>query len=544
MAMRGQHTAMPVEQPPLEQIRNIAADLADAADDVERVIYALELDARLSGDLDETQRSVKGIFGSAPDIMIGRVASRDGIEVLVVFNQVLVDRATMVRVVFDRIADTRLAPFMHGPSKTLLQSVAQNIAPTGTSEVVAHMGELATHVLEGSAIVCLPGTVEGLAIQMEQAPKRAISEPTSSPVVIGPHEGFIEDASTNLSLVRRRLRTPRLWVEPFRLGGVSQTTVYLLHLHGIADDLVVQEARRRIGGIRIDGVLDANYVLELIRDAPGLPVPTIMRTERPDKVAAGLLEGQFAVVVDGSPFALLAPITFAHLLKSSEDYYQGWFPSSVLRFFRLAALLMGVLLPGVYTAIVTYHQELIPTPLLIVLASSRENVPLPTIVELLLMMGLFEVIREAGVRVPQGIGSAVTIGGTLVVGQAAVRAGIVSAPIIIVVSGVVISFLAVPDYDLVQISRFLVYPLLVGASILGLFGLLFVALGFALIAASLRSFGVPFLSPLAPMRPRNWKDFLVRVPWWGMNTRPASTGQANPVRQAPNQKPKPPGLRS
>ncbi len=522
------------EVPVAQRMHSIAASLADAHDSVERLLYALQLDARLTGDIDVTQQALSDLFGNAADIMITTLFSRDGVQVLTIFNQSMVHRDLLIRAVFDRIADTALGP------QPDLDELTRHIVPTGITESVDRFGELATHVIEGSAILCLPGCTRALAIQLAQAPQRSISQAPSEPVVMGPRDGFIEDASTNLTLVRRRIRSPRLWVDVFRLGDITRTTVYLLHLHGVTDDELVDEARRRISSIRIDGVLESNYVAELIRDAPGSPFPTIQRTERPDKVAAGLLEGQFAVIVDGSPFALVAPITFGHLFKASEDYYESWFPSSILRGIRVMAVVLGVLVPSLYVAVVTYHQELIPTSLLIVLAASRENVPLPTIVELLLILVLFEIIREAGVRTPSGIGSAVTIGGTLVVGQAAVRAGIVSSPIIIVTSAVVIQFLAAPDYELVQVSRFMLYPILIASSAMGLFGLLFASLALVLHLTSLRSFGVPYLAPLAPARARDWKDLVLRAPWWAMNTRPQMEGGIDPVRQPPNQVPLPP----
>lgn len=409
-----------------------------------------------------------------------------------------------------------------------------------TAQQAETLSGLADQVLGGAAVLSFAGTSASLAVKISKSDKRSISEPPSAPAVVGPHEGFIEDAQTNLSLIRRRLRTPRLRIQQFRVGSLSRTGVYLLHLHGIADDLLVAEAIRRLQGVDVDGVMESNTLMELIRDAPGSPVPTMQRSERPDRVSAGLMQGQIAIVTDGTPFVRVAPITMGHLLKASEDYYENWFAVTLVRLIRLMALLMGIFLPALYVSIVTFHPEFLPPLLLVTVAASRENVPLPSLGEILRLLGLFEVIREAGVRVPKGVGNALTIGGTLVVGQAAVRAGIVSSPVIIISSAVVIAFFAIPDYDMVQFSRFLLYPMLLSGGFWGIFGVLFTAFGLLFYLASLRSFGVAFLSPIAPMRPANWKDAVVRAPWWAMNQRPVTTGYPKPVRQGAHQKPHPP----
>lgn len=532
-----------------EQLHDLQADLADAADRIDQLLFELLLQRPLAGNLETLHQDVKRVFGSAPDITVQRFHCAGGLECLMVFDTELINQEILLLGLLERLARADLAPGA-AAEPHFFDRISRVVAPAGspisdddmsqTSMPAGTLTALTDKVLRGSAVLCFSGNPRVLAIDIRKADKRAIAEPPSAPAVMGPHEGFIEDAQTNLGLIRRRLRTPRLRVEQFRLGTVSQTTVYLVYLNGITDDLLVAEARRRLSGINIDGVLDSSVVMSLIRDAPGSPVPTMQRSERPDRVGAALLQGQIAIVTDGTPFALLAPITLSSLLKASEDYYENWLPVSIIRCIRLIALLTGVWVPALYVAIVSYHAEFMPPRLLVTLAASRENVPLPSLGELLLLLAIFEIIREAGARVPSGIGSAVTIGGTLVVGNAAVRAGIISSPVIIIASAVVIAFFALPDYDLLQISRFALYPMLFAAGLLGLYGLLLATFLLAFYLASLRSFGVPFLSPFAPMRRRDWKDSVARAPWWALNFRPTGTGSANPVRQAPHQRPDPP----
>ncbi|NMP23193.1 spore germination protein [Sulfobacillus harzensis] len=295
----------------------------------------------------------------------------------------------------------------------------------------------------------------------------------------------------------------------------------------------MSEIKGRLQRINIDGVLESNYLVEIMRSDKWTVYPTVLRTDRPDRVAAALLEGRAAIVIDGTPMAVIAPATLSMLMTSASDYYQNWLVASLLRVVRYIALLASVLLPALYVALTTYHQEAIPTPLLITMAAARSNVPLPSVGEVVLLMVMFDIIREAGSRVPSGVGSALTIGGTLVVGDAAVRAGIISSPIIIVVAGIVIAVFAIPDYDLAQAIRFTTYPMIIAAAILGMYGILFVSIALALHVASLESFGVPYLSPGAPSRPSEYKDFVMRAPWFRQKLRPASTAYPDPLRQGP-----------
>lgn len=528
-----------------ERLEQIGVNSANTVDRIDQLLYTLLLDKPLPTDLGQINGDLKEVFGSAPDISVQPFRCRGGLDGLVVYEEMRVDQQLLVLGVLPRVVNADLTP-EDGKSPEILVRISRTISPAGSISPsdrptqAETLGKLAESVLGGSAVICLQGCQAALAFDIGNPDKRSITTPPSEPSVYGPHEGFIEDGDTNLSLIRRRIRTPRLRIEEFRLGTLTRTAVYLIYIHGLTDDLVVAEARRRIQRVEVDGVVESQTLMEYIQDAPRSPVPMMQRTERPDRVVAALLQGQFAVVTDGTPFALVAPVTIGRLIKSVEDYYQNWMASTLVRAVRLLAILVAAFLPAFYVAIVTYHPEFIPPQLLVTLAAARNHVPLPSLGEVLVLLGLFEIIREAGARVPNGIGSALTIGGTLVVGEAAVRAGIISAPIIIVTSAVVIAAFAVPNYDMVLFTRFLVYPLLLSAAFIGIFGLLFASFALAFYLASLRSFGVPFLSPAAPLQPQDWKDYLLRAPWWAMNTRPSGTGYTDVHRQPPGQKPHPP----
>jgi len=268
--------------------------------------------------------------------------------------------------------------------------------------------------------------------------------------------------------------------------------------------------------------------------------PQIVHTERPDRVAAGLLQGRVAILTDGTPFVLLVPGEFVTFLTSPEDYYERYMLGTFIRWVRMAAFIISLVLPSLYIAITTFHSEMIPTRLLISITSYRQGLPFPTLAEALAMEFTFEILREAGVRLPRSIGQAVSIVGALVIGQSAVQAGIVSPLMVIIVAFTGIASFSFPSYNLGITIRLLRFPLMLLAGLLGLFGVMFGIIMITIHMASIRSLGVPYLASVAPVHLSDLKDVLVRAPWWAMDERPAEVSKINRRRQAPNLKPKPP----
>ncbi|MEF3307241.1 spore germination protein [Paenibacillus sp. GYB003] len=395
-------------------------------------------------------------------------------------------------------------------------------------------------MLEGSAVILVDGSPVAIAVSLPGGARRAVEEPSSQTVVRGPKECFTEELSTNLALLRRKLRTPDLRVETQTIGRYTQTKVAVVYIQGIANSEVVREMTARLEAIDTDSILDSGYIEELIQDEAVTPFPTIQNTERPDAVAGGLLEGQTAVIVDGTPFALIAPVTFFKFFQSSEDYYQRYDLASFLRIIRFISFLIALLLPSLYIAVSTFHQEMLPTTLLISLAAQREGTPLPALMEALLMEVTFEIIREAGVRMPRAIGPAISIVGALVLGQAAVQAGLVSGAMVIVVSFTAIANFVLPTINMAGTVRLIRFVLMFLAGTLGLFGIMAGMIPLLVHLVSLRSFGIPYFMPVAPFRLANMKDLFVRSPWWTMKRRPELIVGANATRQGAGQMPKPP----
>lgn len=396
------------------------------------------------------------------------------------------------------------------------------------------------HVLSGDTALILDGAEWALFVSAREWESRAVEEPATEAVIRGPRDGFTENLRTNTSLIRRRLKTPQLKMEAMKVGRLSRTEIVITYLDHIAEESLVAEVRERIGRIDIDAILESGYIEELIEDTPSSVFPQVQSTERPDKVVGNLLDGKVAIIIDNTPFALYVPVTFYEMLQASEDYYGRFMISTAIRWIRFLFLVIALFLPSLYIALLTFHQELVPSTLLYSVASSRETVPFPAIIEALLMEVAFEGLREAGVRLPRPVGQSVSIVGALVIGQAAVQAGIVSAPMVIVVSITGIASFIIPSFSQAVAIRMLRFPMMFLAGSLGLYGILLGVLFIMSHMCRLRSFGMPYLSPLAPLQFSDFKDVLVRAPWWSMTNRPEEGAKRNPQRMKRTMRPRQP----
>nr|WP_245884399.1 spore germination protein [Tumebacillus permanentifrigoris] len=385
-------------------------------------------------------------------------------------------------------------------------------------------------VLDGNAMLLLDGLDDALILNVSGGTRRGVEEPVTEASVRGPREGFTESIGTNIGLLRFKIKSEHLKTVSFSIGEHTKTRVLLCYMDNLADPAVIEEVSKRLDGIEIDGVLESAYIEEFIEDEPYSPFPQMQYTERPDTVAALLLEGRFAIFVDGTPFVLMAPISFWQFFQASEDYYERYFIANLIRWLRYAFVFIALYLPALYIAITTYHQDMLPTSLLLSVATARESIPFPAIVEALIMETAFEALREAGIRLPKTVGQAVSILGALVIGQAAVQAGIVSAPMVIIVSMTGIASFTIPRFNGAIAIRMLRFPMMVMASAFGVFGIVIGTLLLSVHLCGLRSFGVPYLSGIAPLKLNELKDILIRVPWWKSVLRPSSYSKANRKR--------------
>ncbi|WP_028390944.1 spore germination protein [Bacillus cihuensis] len=393
----------------------------------------------------------------------------------------------------------------------------------------------------GNSIILIENETNGISIGLPKWEKRSIMEPDAESVIRGPREGFIETLRVNTSLLRRKIRHPLLKMKQMDIGRYTETQVIVAYIEGIADSTLVDEVTSRLKRIKIDGILESGYIEEMIVDHPFSPFSQVLTTERPDVASACLLEGRVVILIDGTPITLIAPCTFASLMQAPEDYYNPFYISTLIRWLRYIFFFIALLAPSAYVAILTFHQEMLPTTLLLTIAQSREQIPFPALIEAFIMEITFEALREAGVRLPKQVGAAVSIVGALVIGQAATAAGLVSSPMVMVVAITGVASFLMPRYATGISIRILRFPIMIFSGMLGLLG---VMIGITAIVAhmcTLKSFGVPYFNSIAPLKIQNLKDVLIRAPWWAMDTRPEfiSKDTSNLRRQSSNLKPGP-----
>jgi len=403
-------------------------------------------------------------------------------------------------------------------SLDLIDVIAKQVTLSDSVEKTSEMDKIEQAIIYGDCVLLVDGYAEVLLLNTKGWNTRSISEPDSERVLRGPREGFNEAIMVNLTMLRRKLRTPDLKMEYKTFGTRTKTKACICYLGDLVNKDVLAELEKRLETFSIDGTLDVNYIAEMIRDAPASPVKTIGSTERPDVVAAKLLEGRVALFLDGTPVVLTMPIFFIENFQSDDDYYLNYYFASMGRILRIIAFFVSTSIPAIYIALVTFHQEMLPTPLLISISMARQGVPFPTVLEAIFMLGTFEILRESGSRMPSMMGQALSIVGSLVIGQAAVTAKIVSAPIIIIAAASGIAGLMIPRIKgAVIILRFF---FLICASILGLYGYMFGVLALFIHLYNLSSFGIPIMTNAAALDFQDNKDTYVRAPWWYMKKRP------------------------
>jgi transcription antitermination factor NusG len=359
---------------------------------------------------------------------------------------------------------------------------------------------------------------------------RTVSPPEVEFSVIGPKESFVESIGQNLNLIRKRIPIKELIIEELTVGKLSKTRVGVLHIEGIADPENLNTIIQRIKDIEIDNIVDSSYIVQIISDNKNSPFPLLLDTERPDRVAAILAEGKIAVVVDGSPHVLIAPTTLVEFFGSFEDYYLNYMLSSFFRLIRLFAVAFSILITPIYVATLSYHYELIPKDLLSTLITSRREVPLPPILEAIFLELTIELLREAGARLPTKVGQTIGIVGGIVIGTASVEAGLTSNVLLILVALSALASFTTPVYKMGNTIRLLRFPFLLFAELWGLLGVVFCF--FVLLTHLLRltSLGRPFLEPLYPLRVKDFKDALIRMPFNKQGMRPQYLRTEQPVR--------------
>ncbi|MBW5445670.1 spore germination protein [Cohnella sp. CFH 77786] len=474
-------------------------------------------DTVISDKLADNEAEIVAIFDKCSDLVVRKMELPGSVPCLVVYLNVLVEDVSWDGGLLEPLSSFKADPSA-GPDAYIDQLTAK-LASTLQPMILGSMKEVVESIVHGSVVLFLESQKRAVLFPFKDQKQRELQEPSTEAVIRGPRLGFIENIDVNMALLRQYLRTPRLKMERMSVGKLSRTDVTLAYLDSYAPPSVIQDVKTRLSQIQFDSVISSGYVEELISDHPYSPFPVIQATERPDSVAASFITGKVAVIVNGTPMVLLLPVTFWFGFQSAEDYFMNFIFATMLRWLRYLFAFMAMALPSIFVAITTYHPEMIPTSLALSLAAAREVVPFPAMAETLIMEITFEALREAGVRLPRPVGQTISIVGALVIGQAAVQAGIISAPIIIVVSMTGIASFLIPHAAMSQAVSMMRFPMVVLAGTFGLYGVSAGLLAILVHLTTLRSYGVPYLWPIAPFNRPGMMDVIVRSPWRYMHKR-------------------------
>ncbi|UZQ51481.1 spore germination protein [Clostridium kluyveri] len=385
-------------------------------------------------------------------------------------------------------------------------------------------------ILNGDTILFVDGYNEALLIHTSKSQHRNIEKPIVENTLKGPQEAFTEWNEGNRSLIRKSLKNPQLITEVMPVGKGNHNEVFIMYIKNIVNVELLKEVKVRISKITDESIENASILEQWIEDRPYSILPSTIETERPDRVSSFLKEGHIALLIGAAPNVIIVPVTFWSFFHTSEDMYQRWMYGNFLRFIRIVAFFISLFLPGIYIAVSTYHVDMIPTDLVIAIAASREKLPLPVIFEIILMEISFELMREAGVRMPSSMGSTIGIVGALILGQAAVEATIVSPMLVIIVALTGLSSFAIPEMNLSFLVRIGRFAFLIVGAIGGLYGVGLLATAFLAYTCAFESFGIPFFSPKAPYYPSS-KDFITRKPIFKQKQRPTNMNPQDECRQ-------------
>lgn len=398
-------------------------------------------------------------------------------------------------------------------------------------QVRDNINDTLNDILNAGCAIIFDNEEIALTFAVKGFEKRGITEPTSENVVKGAKDAFVESLRVNTATIRRKIKTQKLIIEQTKVGRQTETPIGIVYIDGIVNSHLVDEVKRRIDNIEIDGVIEAGFVEEYIIDYKYTAFPLVGATERPDRFCTAIMEGRVGLIIEGLPTSYIIPVTVQQLLRTMDDYSQNFLVVSALRILRYLTMLLTVFLPGFYIAVTTFHQEMIPSELAQAIAASKEGVPYPSFIEVFLMLIAFEILLEAGLRLPKTIGQAVSIVGALVVGEAAVNAKLISPAVVVVIAITAISSFTMPNQDFSNALRLWRFVMAITSSMMGIFGISIGAVFLIYHLASIETFGVPYLSPYVASEGRDLGDSIIRIPLSLFKKRPYSLRTPNERRQ-------------
>jgi len=491
----------------------------------------------LHKDISENIAKLKKEFGDSTEIVIRtfHIGRHKDIPAASIYMEGLADQTFVNKFIMESLMLHSSGIEEHASSKEIFQSIKMNALTLSNVKILKVWDDLVLSILSGSTIIMIDGWNEVISGKTQGWEERAITEPTSQTVVRGPKDAFTESLKINVTMIRKRIKSSNLRMETVQIGEVSRTHIAYMYIKGIAKEDLIQEVKSRLDNIHTDSILESGNIEEFIQDQMLTPFPQLINTERPDAAVGNLLEGRVVILINGTPFVLIAPATFFQFFQSPEDYYQRADIATLMRLLRFLVFFISLLAPSIYIALTTFHQQMLPFPLLINIAAQREGIPFPAFIEALIMEVTFEILREAGVRMPRAVGQAVSIVGAIVIGEAAVQAGIISPAMVIVVGITAISSFAIPSFNIAISARILRFLFMASAAMAGFYGMTLTAIVVVGHMNSLRSFGVPYLKPLSPFSLSDQKDIFLRLPQWFSQKKLSTSGSADEIKKPTNQ---------
>lgn len=477
----------------------------------------------IKSDIDLNIQEIKRLLDGSSDLTVYRfIVGEEETKVAIVYLLSITEQ----EIINEHVIKQMLQRWERGKSVT---SITLNYLRSTTM-----FEDVVEAIISGFSVLFLEGSQEAVIYDTKKLPQRDIEDPQLESSLKGAHQGFLEIGIQNIGMLRSYLPCSDLQVIERTIGRRGKTKVWIVYLKDIAYSDILDELVTRIEKIDIDSIINSGELIEYIEDNPFSPFPQLIMTERPDSAVSQLLQGRFVVIVDKSPAAIVAPANFLSYFQSIDDYNTRWIVASFLRLLRFLGFFMAVSLPAFYIAAISFNFEIIPLQLFLTIATSRSRVPFPPLIEALLMEIMLEMMREAGIRLPAPIGQTIGIVGGIIIGQAAVQAGIVSNFMVIVVASTAIASFILPSYDMGTAVRFLRFPLMIVASLFGLVGIVIGLMCLLIHLLSLESLGTPYASPLAPVRFPDLKDTFIRFPLWTMRKRPKSARPIQDIRQGQN----------
>ena len=493
------------------------------------------MNEKISSNLEQNIAVIEDTFKDCEDIIKRRfvVGNNPSIKMYMIYTDNIVNGVAIEDAIMTNLMNR--ADVQGIRETNVLRKLQEQVISIGEMNEVTTYQEIYDAVLLGDTILLMDNNDFGLQASTKGFPTRGVNKAETEVVVQGPKDSFTDLASTNIVLIRRRIRDTRLKVKRKKIGRRSKTDIAIMYMEDLVRPEVLDEIVKRLDALDIDAIFDSGYIEQLVEKKWYSPFPQLQMTERPDKASSAIFEGRIVIVVDNTPFVVMLPATFNLFFQAAEDYYDRWEIMSFIRLIRYGAAFLAVALPGLYIALTVYHPSMIPTTLALKIAGSRQNIPFPAVVEVLIMEIAFELLREAGIRLPSPVSSTIGIVGGIIIGQAAVEAGIVS-PIVVIVSALTgICTFVIPSISLVSGLRLTKYLIIFLSAFLGLYGFWLALIVIIIHLSNLKSFGIPYLFPFCSSSVddyTDWKDSIFRAPLFMMKKRPIFSNSKNRIRMS------------